>query len=492
MTAQKSLVTDVAIIGTGGAGLAAAIEANKAGARVTMVEQNETLGGSSIISGGGCFIVGSPLQQARGFHDTPDNAFEDWVKWGRGSADEPWARFYIEHSLHDLYFWAENLGTQWIDLRLHEGNRVPRWHRPLHNGLGITTTLIDAVRKQATTDILTAYRAGKILTKKGRVCGLEVTKLQDGQPIVIQSKVLLLATGGFNANLDMVLEAKPELKGYKILAGAGVGATGIGHKLVREIGGHLTHMNHIWFYAYATPDYRDPGGKRGLVIRKIPGSIWINQQGHRFHNESRSGGASATPALMAQDPPHAWALLDAPMAAGMEVSDPYYRRGDAVIREKVEALLANSPHIRKADTLSELGHKIKVDLPAFLATVEQYNRACEDGLERDPEFGKSLTDCKKIATPPFYAIQFFPLARKNFGGVKSDMHCRVLNKHFEIIPGLYAAGELTGMAGGHINGSAGLEGTMLGPSIISGRVAGAWGAQEAGFGSGFVGKPNRS
>ena len=89
-------------------------------------------------------------------------------------------------------------------------------------------------------------------------------------------------------------------------------------------------------------------------------------------------------------------------------------------------------------------------------------------------------------------MQIFPLARKNFGGVKTDLQCRVLDKHFEPIAGLYAAGEVAGMAGGHINGRAGLEGTMLGPSIFSGRVAGGWAAHAAGHGRGFVGKPNRS
>jgi predicted oxidoreductase len=91
----------------------------------------------------------------------------------------------------------------------------------------------------------------------------------------------------------------------------------------------------------------------------------------------------------------------------------------------------------------------------------------------------------------YYAIQLFPLARKNFGGVKTDLRCRVLDRHFEPIPGLYAAGEVAGMAGGHINGKAGLEGTMLGPAIFSGRVAGGWAAHEAGFGAGFIGKANR-
>jgi len=78
-----------------------------------------------------------------------------------------------------------------------------------------------------------------------------------------------------------------------------------------------------------------------------------------------------------------------------------------------------------------------------------------------------------------------------FYGVKTDLRCRVLNRYFEPIPALYAAGEVAGMAGGYINGKAGLEGTMLGPAIFSGRVAGGWAAHEAGFGAGFIGKANR-
>ena len=160
-------------------------------------------------------------------------------------------------------------------------------------------------------------------------------------------------------------------------------------------------------------------------------------------------------------------------------------------RDKVQELLDNSPFIKKADSLEELGRRMGVDVPAFLETVERYNQACEQGLEKEPEFGKPLKLSRKFDTPPYYAIQIFPLARKNFGGVKTDIRCRVLDKHFEPVPGLYAAGEVSGMAGGHINGRAGLEGTMLGPSIFSGRVAGGWAAQEAGCGDGFVGVPNR-
>ncbi len=491
MADPKHIETDVVIVGSGGAGMAAAVEVRDAGAKAVVLEQAETLGGAAIISGGGCNIAGTPLQESKGVKDSPDQAFEDWVKWGSGSADEQWARFYVEHSLHDLYFWAESLGVKWIDMKFQEGNRVHRWHRPENNGLGITSKLIEAAKARGVVDILTSTPAGKIVMRNGKACGVSAVNTESGDPVEIVSKSVVIASGGFNSNLDMVREVRPDLKNYKLMEGSGVGSKGIGHKMVRELGGYMTHLDHIWFYVYATPDYRDPRDRRGLVFRQTPGYIWFNQQGRRFHDETRTGAASATPALMSQDPPHAWAVLDTVMTSTMEVADPYYRTGDKINREKVQELLDNSPFIRKADTLAELGRKMEVDLPTFLSTVEKYNKACSDGLEREPEFGKPLKQSKKFDAAPFYAVQLFPLARKNFGGIKTDLACRVQNKFFQPIPGLYAAGEACGMAGGHINGRRGLEGTMLGPSIFSGRVAGAWAAQEAGFGKGFVGKPNR-
>jgi flavocytochrome c len=488
---MNRLEADIAIIGGGGAGVAAALEAGEAGARIVLIEQADTLGGTAAISGGGCLIVGTPLQESHGIHDTPDLAFEDWVKWGQGAADEEWARYYIEHSLHELYFWAEKYGAKWIDMKFQEGNRVFRWHRPNNNGLGLMTALIDGIKAKGATQVLTSTAAENILTQGDRVCGVRATNGKSGETTDIRAKTVIVASGGFNSNLDMVLEARPEFKAFKVMEGSGRGATGAGHKLIRELGGYFTHMGHIWFYVYATPDYRDPAGRRGLVFRLTPGYVWVNQQGRRFHDESRTGGASATPALLAQNPPHAWAILDTPMTAKMEVADPYYRDGDKVRRDKVRELLDNSPYIKKAESLAELAKKMAVDEAAFLHEVEQYNKAFDAGLDKEPAFGKSLKQSKKFDTPPYYAVQLFPLARKNFGGVKTDIRCRVLNRFFAPIPGLYAAGEVAGMAGGHINGKAGLEGTMLGPSIFSGRVAGGWAAHEAGLGPGFIGKANR-
>jgi flavocytochrome c len=488
--AISSLQTDVVIIGGGGAGIPAAIEVARAGGKAIVLEQAAECGGTAAISGGGCCIVGTPLQRSLGIEDTPDMAFEDWVKWGGGAADEVWARFYLEHTLHDLYHWAESCGAKWVDMKFQEGNRVHRWHRPDNNGLGLMTALIKTVQSLPNITIMTSTNAEKLIVENDRVAG--VTAKRSSDTIEIRSKNVVVATGGFNSNLDMVLEHRPEFKKFKVMEGSGLGAKGTGHKMIKELGGYFTHMEHIWFYVYATPDYRDPQQRRGLVFRMVPGYIWFNQQGRRFHNESRTGGASATPALLAQNPPHAWAIADTPMLAKIDVADPYYRRGDVIDRAKVQELLENSPYIKRGNTIEELGEKTGVeDIKNFVAEIDAYNKCFDAELDKEPKFGKSLKGSKKFDTPPYYAIQIFPLARKNFGGVKTDLRCRVLNKYFEPIPGLYAAGEVAGMAGGHINGKAGLEGTMLGPSVFSGRVAGAWAANEVGFGPGFIGKPNR-
>jgi len=490
MSEVRHYETDVAIVGGGGAGIAAGIEARDAGARAIAFEKDTEPGGAAIISGGGCLIVGSPLQKQHGIHDTPDLAFNDWMAWGGPSADEVWARYYIEHSLYDLYFWAESLGATWSDLKEQEGNSVVRWTRSDRNGLGLMTHMIESFRQKG-GEIVTDTEITALSRANGHVTGFEGRNTKTGEPVSVKSKTVVMTTGGFNSNRDMVMEFNPALGNDMVLEGSGRNSTGTGHRMVQKAGGYLTHMNHIWFYVYATPDYRDPAQRRGLVFRLVPGNIWVNQQGRRFHNEALSGGNSATPALMAQSPRHAWAIMDTPMTATMEIADPYYRDGDKVARSKVVELLNSSPFIRKADTLADLAKKMHVDQAAFLGTVERYNKACAQRLETEPEFGKPLNASKAFDTPPYYGVQIFPLARKNFGGVKTDLHCRVLDKHFEPIAGLYAAGELCGMAGGHINGRAGLEGTMLGPSVFSGRVAGGWAAHEAGYGRGFIGKPNR-
>jgi flavocytochrome c len=484
----ESYRADVVVVGAGGAGMAAAYEAASMGASVIVAELDSTYGGTAALSGGGCFAVGTPLQKQKGFEDTPDLAFNDWIRWGQGEADEQWARYYIEHSLHDLYEWLESLGVVWEDVSFNEGNSVPRWHRPQGFGKLLAMKLYEAAQKAGVKQWLFDLRINKILEKDGRAIGVSGSNRTTGEEIEIYGKTVVMATGGFAGSRDAVKRYAPWLDGYDYYVAGNPLCTGEGHEMVTAAGGYLTHMDNVWLYVYATPDYQDTNQERALVLRFFPRAygIWLNAQGERFHNEDLSGGGSGTSAVLAQEPAFAWSLNDATVITSMMVMDPAYTADFSRMHEKKITLLDKSPFIVKADSLKALAPLMGVKPETLIETVTRYNDSVAAG--NDTAFGRNVTGLPKIEKPPFYGIKFFPAARKSLGGVKTNLKCQVLNKHFSPIPGLYAAGELAGMAGGHIQGKACLEGTMLGPSIFSGRVAGAWAAHEAGKGNGFTGK----
>jgi flavocytochrome c len=481
----SSYKADVVIVGAGGAGMAAAIEAASRGASVIVAELDSTYGGTTAQSGGGCFAVGTPLQRKKGYEDSTDLAFKDWIRWGQGQVDEEWARYYIEHSLHDLYEWLEGLGLVWEDVSFTEGNTVPRWHRPKGSGKLLAMKLYEAAKQKGVEKWLFDTRVEKIVEKEGRVIGVTGTNRKTGEKVELYGKAVVMATGGFAGSVEAVQRYAPWLMKYRFYVAGNSNCTGMGHRMIEEVGGYFTHMDNLWIYVYATPDYEDPKGKRALVLRSFPKGtdIWVNAQGKRFHNEDLSGGATGTPAVLAQNPPFAWSVNDAAAEEQIFVSEPSYTADFARMHEKKLNLLHNSPYIVKAASLRELALKTGVEPDTLIDTVERYNKFVSMGV--DLEFGRNVQDLKKIEKPPFYAIQFFPAVRKTTGGVKTNLKCQVLDKLFTPMPGLYAAGELAGMAGGHIQGKACLEGTMLGPSIFSGRVAGAWAALEAGKGKGF-------
>ena len=488
MTIGEAMSTDVLIVGSGAAGVTAAIEVREAGADVIVLEREDHFGGAAAISGGGCCIVGSPLQQRNGIEDDTDLAFNDLVKFGGGAADEEWARFYLENTLQGLYQWAEERGVRWMRLQQFEGNSVPRWHQPEGWGRGLWQALHKYSVSKGANKWLANTTAREFILDKGRVVGVRTENTETGEGQEFYAKAIVMGSGGFSSNIDMVYKYRPDLAKYHMREGGHVGARGEGHQMVEGIGGTLTHMDEIWSYCHAIPDHINP--KRGYVTRLMPESmwIWVNLQGHRYHNESLHSGATGTPALLAQEPAESWAILDSAMFDSLHIASPefYLENPSKNDPEKIARLFEESPHIKTSDSLANLAAQMGVPTETMVETVRQYNSDIDQGLEHDSAFGRSLKGMSKIEEPPFHAFHFMPLARKTLGGVKTNLQCQALDKYYQPIPGLYAAGELAGMAGGHINGKSCLEGTMLGPSLFSGRVAGAWAAKDAGFGNGFL------
>jgi predicted oxidoreductase len=474
---------DMVIVGGGAAGGTAALEASAAGATFVALDQLAQIGGTAATSGGGTCIAGTAFQRSRGIDDSPELAFRDLIEASQGEADLDWARFYLEHSARDLYEYLTGIGVQYFDLKHQEHNTVPRWHQPRGAGQGIMDAIWAELGRQGLQDCWHfSMEALDLIWDGDRVVGV-LARDKDGREHEFRGQTVIMATGGFMGNLDMVRQYGPQLeKVERVLVGGGVGALGKGHRILERYGAVLTHMDNLWCYMYATPDYKDASGRRGLVIRGIEDNIWVTKSGRRFHNEFLTGAGFATPALLEQDPPTCWAILDHDMAMKMEISDPYYRRGGVAIPDKTEELLENSPYIHKGDTPEELARAAGIDVEGFSRTFNEWLALLRSGAEMDPATGRKLGKVQPFAQPPYYAVQFFPLARKNLGGVKTDLQCHVVTADGKIVPGLYAAGELCGMAGGHIAGKRALEGIMIGASLFSGRVAGAWAAREAGHG----------
>jgi succinate dehydrogenase/fumarate reductase flavoprotein subunit len=260
--------------------------------------------------------------------------------------------------------------------------------------------------------------------------------------------------------------------GSRILCGGALQAVGGGHDLLRAVGASFSPLERVWRYPFGAVDHRDLSGERGIAVRGIEdGEVWVNAQGQRFHDESRRGGATGTPALLAQRPATCWAIFDRAHACRLTLADPYYRRGDTPCRERIEWFLRTSPFVWSGESFGSLAGAIGLPVERFVETMERFGAWLRDGVAVDPDFGRDLTAVHRADEPPYYAVQFFPMARKALGGVNTDLDCRVLDVGGGPIPGLYAAGEVAGMAGGHLNGTAALEGTMIGPSLLAGRIA---------------------
>jgi len=462
---------DVIVIGAGVAGVSAAIEAAGRGARVAVVDAAPGVGGTASGAGGGTCIAGTPLQARLGIEDSVDLALEDWLRWGGDTVDVEWAERYLRAGVPLFFDRLGEAGVRWISVHPHEGNRVPRWHRPDGGGLGVMALLEARARALPGIDWRLGHRVRELVTAGGRITGVRAAHGE--RDVELSAAAVVVASGGFNNSSELVAEhAGPAAGAERILLGGGRGARGEGHRMLQRVGAQFTQLDAVWMYPYATPDYRHEAEGRGLAIRGVEGEIWVNDQGARFHDESLRGGATGTAALLAQPNGRGWSVLDARIASRMVIADPDYTRGNDPIRARVEEFLRDSPYVVSGATPTELAARMGVDPVQLRAAIADMNAAIDAGLDRDPEHGKPLAGLPRLDEAPFTAVRLHPMARKNLGGVRTDLDGRVLDPDDRPIPGLYAAGEVAGMAGGRINGAAALEGTAFGPSLFSGIVAG--------------------
>ncbi|MFQ5891064.1 MAG: FAD-dependent oxidoreductase [Gemmatimonadota bacterium] len=461
---------DVLIVGAGIAGLSAALEIARSGGDVLVVDMSSVFGGHAVSAHGGLAIVGSPVQAAAQVEDSPDLAYTDFMNWGE-DADEGWVRYYVDHSRTEIYDWAVGLGVEFEELLHIAGNSVPRFHNAQGRGLGLVTPIYlsglrEGVRFQWNT------RVDELIFEGRRVAGIRGTQLRSDTSLELRAPVVLIATGGFQSNLNRVRNHWNTGLPFpdRMLAGSGWNSQGSGLDLAQQVNARFHRLDHQWNYVTGLPDPRYPGANRGLNVL-AEHAIWVNVEGERFVNECASA-KTALPALLRQPTGSYWAILDAEARAGLIVA------GSGWTEEKVETLIFGNPDlVETASTIAELARETGIPEQALSETISRFNRSVDRGT--DPDFGRFSSDdeallpCQavmRLEHPPFYAMRLYPLARKSMGGIEIDHQGHVVGRQGRTIPGLYAAGEVAGFGG--INGKAGLEGTFLGPSILTGRVAG--------------------
>jgi len=460
----------VIVVGAGISGLTTALELGRGGAEVTVVDMSSVFGGHAVMSQGGVSVIDTPLQRESGILDNTDMANGDFLKWGE-DADPAWVRYYVDHSRSEIYEWLLDLGVRFESVLTAPGNSVDRFHQPAGRGIALVTPIYEACLKEDSIRFAWNAQATKLLEEDGQVAGIEVRHLREGTEEELKADAVVLATGGFQSNLEMVREFWPQDITFpeRILAGSGRNSIGLGHRLAQSVGGDLVKMDHQWNYFTGIPDPRRPGSKWGLSAANMYG-ILVNPDGKRFaslHNWAKE----VMPPMLRQDRVTVWFIFDEATRKQFVVSGTEWTDF-----KKVERLILNNEDLVKtANTIEELAKKAGLPIENLEATLTRYNKLVDGGRDSDfNRFGPGRTEYNnraspKLDSPPFYAMQAWPLTRKSMGGVEIDLGCRVMGKDKKPIRGLFAVGELTGLAG--INGKAALEGTFLGPCIVTGRVA---------------------
>ena len=375
---------------------------------------------------------------------------------------------YVGDSKVQIHDWLAALGVQFEALVRPPGNSAPRLHLTRGKGWGLVRSLVQECLKYPNIRFVWAAKAERLLVEKEAVRGIAAVNLRTNARSEHRGRSTIIATGGFQSNLDWVRKYWPAgmPAAPRLLLGAGHNATGSGHRLVEQAGGRLTRMDHQWNYILGLPDPRDPAGQRGLAAFNFR-SIWVNAEGRRFTQEF-GDPKKALADLLAQAGGSYWSVFDEGGKRGLSVTLAGWENF-----EELSRLIYGAEGVAMtASTLEELARKMGVPEAGLAATVRRYNTLAEQGVDVDFQaFGpKTTPQPAKIEKPPFYALRFFPITRKSMGGIDVDLRCRVLDRSGQPIPGLYAAGEVTGFGG--LNGKAALEGTFLGPSVWMGRIAG--------------------
>lgn len=492
-TAEDSTVdADVVVVGAGGAGMTAAITAAAEGKSVVVLESQSMVGGNSVRATGGMNAAKTVYQDENEFGESAgvektlkaaaekyaDNetitalaktVSEQWAAYqanptgyfdsvelmeldtmigGKGINDPELVETLCANSA-DAIDWLDEHGITLHNVSSFGGASVKRIHRPV-NAEGKTVSvgsymipLLQENCEKAGVKMMLDTTANEILTDaNGAAVGVKATGAS-GETVTVNAKAVVLATGGFGANLDMVVKYKPELKGFMTTNAPGIQGQGI--EMAQAIGAATVDMDQIQIHptVEANTAALITEGLRG------DGAILINEEGKRFIDEVGTRDVVSA-AEIAQTGSYSWLVVDQAMVDASSVIQGYIKKGYTVT----------------GATYEELGKAMGVDAAAFAETMEKWNGYVE--AKNDPDFGRT-SFANPLNTAPYYAVKVTAGVHHTMGGLKINANTEVLNEKGEVIPGLFAAGEVTG----GVHGANRLGGNAVADFTVFGRIAGA-------------------
>ncbi|RYL94671.1 flavocytochrome c [Sporolactobacillus sp. THM19-2] len=445
---QKDLNVDVAVIGSGGAGLSAAIEADAAGKSVVILEKMPIIGGNTNRATGGMNAAETSIQKKAGIKDSRETFFNDTMKGGKNLNDPKLVRTLVDHAPGTVE-WVNQLGAGLTDVTLGGGATNKRLHRPA-DGSPVGPVLVNVLTKKIKAEgihILLNTRAEKLMVKNGTVAGVEA-KDAKGNLFQVHAPAVIMATGGFSANSDMVEKYRPDLKGY--FTTNHKGATGEGIRMAVDAGAAVTQMDQIQTHPTTDPE-------TGFMFTEAvrgDGGLLINREGKRFVDEMETRDV-VSDAIIAQKDHQAFLVTNDAIKEKNASLAQYIKDGYAVEGSNVE----------------ELARAMKVDPGTLEKTMADYASYVQKG--KDKEFGRAHLE-EPLAEGKYYAIPVVPSVHHTMGGLKIDTKAHVLHSSGRPVKGLYAAGEVTG----GVHGGNRLGGNAVADIITFGRIAGQTAAAE--------------